>query len=201
MERPKRKAASEPHEFFPSDPPQDGQPHTLRSGEEDRPVLVDENGEVSSGVLLRPAGSGGPLQNHLFNVPMSRKTGEHGPPSSGRKARSRWVWLTVGGALLSFSAAVALQALSSSSHDAEEPRAQQVEETPRHSSIPLSTVATAVEMPRPLPPPVAKPSGAPVRHIAPPAQLSAQIQKPSSAAVPKWDSKTAARGELKNPFR
>jgi hypothetical protein len=166
--------------------------------------LVDENGEVSSGVLLRPVGAsaGEALQNHLFNVPMSRKTGEHAPPSSGRKARSRWVWLTVGGALLSFSAAVALQALSSSPHDAaEEPRAQQIEETPRHSSIPLSTVATAVEMPRPLPPPAAKSSSAPIRHVAPSLQLSAQIQKPSSVAPPKWDSKTAARSDLKNPFR
>ncbi|HEY1533141.1 MAG TPA: serine/threonine-protein kinase, partial [Polyangiaceae bacterium] len=151
LERPKRQAAA-PHEFFPSDPPlEDGQPRTLRSGDEDQPVPVDENGELSSGVLLRPAGEA--LQNHLFNVPMSRKTGEHAGPSSRRKTRSRWVWLTVGGALLSFSAAVGLQALSSSSsHDAEEPRPQQVEETPRHSSIPLSTVATAVEMPRPSPP-------------------------------------------------
>jgi eukaryotic-like serine/threonine-protein kinase len=199
LERPKRQAAA-PHEFFPSDPPlEDGQPRTLRSGDEDQPVPVDENGELSSGVLLRPAGEA--LQNHLFNVPMSRKTGEHAGPSSRGKTRSRWVWLTVGGALLSFSAAVGLQAFSSS-HDAEESRPQQVEETPRHSSIPLSTVATAVEMPRPLPPAsTAKASSAAaVHHAAPAAQASVASPKSTPAAAQKWESKTA-RSELKNPFR
>jgi serine/threonine protein kinase len=199
LERPKRKEA-DPHEFFPSDPPlAEGQPRTLRSGDEDQPVPVDENGELSSGVLLRPAGEA--LQNHLFNVPMSRKTGEHaGPPSRG-KARSRWVWLTVGGASLSFSAAVGLQALSSSSpRDAEEPRLQ-VEETPRHSSIPLSTVATAVEMPRPLPPAsAAKTGSAAAHHAAPAVQAPAPSPKSTPVAVQKWESKPA-RSELKNPFR
>jgi hypothetical protein len=200
LERPKRKAASDHHEFFPTDPPlEDGQPHTLRSGDEDRPVHVDENGEVSSGVLLRPAGEA--LQNHLFNVPMSRKTGEDAAPSSRGKRRSRWVWLTVGGALLSFSAAVALQALSSSSPQPEEPRAQQVEETPRHSSIPLSTVATAVEMPRPSPPAsTVKAGAAPTHHTAPAIQAAVSSPKPAPPAAPKWEAKTA-RSDLKNPFR
>ncbi|HEY5375970.1 MAG TPA: serine/threonine-protein kinase [Polyangiaceae bacterium] len=199
LERPKRKAASDPHEFFPTDPPlEDGQPRTLRSGDEDQPLPVDENGEVSSGVLLRPAGEA--LQNHLFNVPMSRKIGDEVGPSSRAKTRSRWVWLTVVGALLSFSAAVALQALSSSSPQPEEPRAQQVEETPRHSSIPLSTVATAVEMPRPLPPAsAAKPGPAPTHHAAPASPAPVPGPKPTLAAQ-KWDSKTA-RSDLKNPFR
>jgi serine/threonine protein kinase len=199
LERPRRKAASDQHEFFPTDPPlEDGQPHTLRSGDEDQPLPVDENGEVSSGVLLRPAGEA--LQNHLFNVPMSRKTGEHAGPASRGKTRSRWVWLTVAGALLSFSAAVALQALSSSSPPPEEPRAQ-VEETPRHSSIPLSTVPTAIEMPRPSPPAsAAKASAAAAHHAAPTAQAPLPSSKPTAVAAQKWESKPA-RSELKNPFR
>jgi serine/threonine protein kinase len=198
LERPKkRQAATEQHEFFPSDPPlDDAQPRTLRSGDEES-VPVDENGDVSSGVLLRPAGEA--LQNHLFNVPMSRKTGEHAALPVRSKARSRWVWLTVAGALLSFSAAVALAALSngSAARDEEETHAQQLEEAPRHSSIPLSTVPTAVEMPRPLPAMAQNP----VHHSAP-VEARSVAPKPVSAPVPvpKWEPKPA-RSELKNPFR
>ncbi len=194
MERPKRKAASDPHEFFPSDPPQeDGQPRTLRSSDE-TPVPVDENGDISSGVLLRPAGEA--LQNHLFNIPMSRKTGEHALPPSRGKSGSRWVWLTVGGVVLSFSAAVGFAAWAGSAPPPpsdDDRRAQQVEETPRHSSIPMATVATTVEMPRPLP-------SAPAAQRAPRAPATeARVAAPKPAQ--KWEPKPTTGNELKNPFR
>jgi serine/threonine-protein kinase len=193
MERPRRKAKSDPHEFFPTDPPlEEGMPRTLRSGDEE-PLPVDENADVSSGVLLRPAGEA--LQNHLFNVPMSRKQGELTVPAKRAKTRNFWVWLTVAGALLSFSAAVLLQAWSSSTPSDEEGHAQPVEETPRHSSIPLSTVPTAVEMPRPTP--VATVSAT---HHAVPVDARPVSPKPASVLVQKWEAKPA-KSELKNPFR
>jgi serine/threonine protein kinase len=192
LERPKRKAASDLHEFFPTDPPlDDGQPHTLRSGDEG-PIPVDENGDIASGVLLRPAGEA--LQNHLFNVPVSRKTGGQVVRVSRAKSRSLWIWLTVVGALLSFSAAVGLQALSSARDD-EDARAQQIEDTPHRSQIPLSTVATAVEMPRPLP--TATSSVTAQLHRAPSVEARIAIPKP---APQRWEAKPAT-SELKNPFR
>jgi hypothetical protein len=192
MERPKRKAASDPHEFFPTDPPlEDGQPRTLRSGDE-TPLPVDENGDVSSGVLLRPAGE--VLQNHLFNVPMSRKTGEHValPPAS--KTPSRWIWLTVAGVVVSFSAAVGFAAWAGSAPvppSEEERRAQQIEETPRHSSIPMATAATTVEMPRPLPTATAV-----SKARVPAAEARVAAPRPTQ----KWEPKPTSN-ELKDPFR
>ncbi|MEO7033798.1 MAG: serine/threonine-protein kinase [Polyangiaceae bacterium] len=189
MDRPRRKAASDPHEFFPTDPPlDDGQPRTLRSSDE-TPVPVDENGELSSGVLLRPASVA--LQNHLFNVPMSRKTGEHALPPTAN--RSRWVWLTVGCVVLSFSAAVGFAAWAGSvPPPPSEERAQQVEEIPRHSSIPMATVATVVEMPRPSP-------IASVVQKTTHASAEARVAAPKPAQ--KWEPKPTPGNELKNPFR
>ena len=192
LERPKRKAASDPHEFFPTDPPlEDGQPRTLRSGDE-TPLPIDENGDVSSGVLLRPAGE--VLQNHLFNVPMSKKTGGHVATPPASKTPSRWIWLTVAGVLLSFSAAVGFAAWAGSAPvlpSEEERRAQQIEETPRHSSIPMATVATTVEMPRPLPTATAV-----TKARAPAAEARVAAPRPTQ----KWEPKPTSN-ELKDPFR
>jgi serine/threonine-protein kinase len=197
MERPRRKPASDPHEFFPSDPPlADGQPRTLRSVDK-TPVPVDENGELSSGVLLRPASEA--LQNHLFNIPMSKKTGEHPVQQASGKGSSRWIWLTIAGAALAFSAAVGLAAWAGApppGPSEEERRAQQIEETPRHSSIPMATAATTVEMPRPLPSTLKKQPHAPAAEVHVAAEARIAAPKPAQ----KWEPKPAG-AELKDPFR
>ncbi|HEY3253213.1 MAG TPA: protein kinase [Polyangiaceae bacterium] len=214
LERPQRKATTQHHSFFPTEPPSaDAQPRTKRSGEsedegEPERVPVDENGELSSGVLLRPASE--TSTNHLFGVPYSGKTGQNATTLIKRQAPSsrRWIWFTVAGTLLSFSAAVALQALSGSSprEDDEPPRPPQAFERRHARPTDEITVQSVVEMPRPLA--TAKPSAAPSApavHRAPAVEARPVEPRPSEARVapPKprsWDQKPA-RNDLKNPFR
>jgi serine/threonine-protein kinase len=212
LERPQRKQASHQHSFFPTDPPsRDGLPHTLRSGEEEdgaRVMPVDENGELSSGVLLRAAGE--PSTNLLFGVPYSKKTGQttaigSAPGFRSHLARHRWLWLSVAGALLSFSAAVALQAWSSSPspHEEEEPSAPIAVGRPhRAQPAPDTTVESVVEL-RHLPPPetggleLAEPvARTEPRREARPSEGRAVAPKPARTWEPK-----PARSDLKNPFR
>jgi serine/threonine-protein kinase len=210
LERPQRKAAAR-NSFFPTDPPLTaGQPRTLRSGEEEPlPAAVDQNGELSSGVLLRPAGE--PSTNQLFGVPYSAKAAHVGSLGQSRKVASkRWIWFTVAGALLSFSATVGLQALSGpSAHDDDDFRPLAVER--RHGKRDEQPIAASVvEMPRPLvtakpsPPPIP----APVVHRAPlvegkPSESrpsEARVQGPKPSAARSRDVKPP-RSDLKNPFR
>jgi len=218
LERPQRKAITQNHSFFPSDPPSaDDSAHTVRSGEgEPERVPVDEHGELSSGVLLRPAGEAS--TNHLFGVPYSGKTGRNAARLVKRPAPSsrRWIWFTVAGTLLSFSAAVALQALSgsnsnsnsanSNARDDDEPSAIPQALDRRHMKLAQeTTVQSVVEMPRPLA--TAKPSAAasaPLRRAPVVEARSVEPRAPSEARVvnprPRWEPKPA-RNDLKNPFR
>ena len=210
LERPQRQATTEHHSFFPTDPPSaDVQPRTMRSGEDDAsPVPVDENGELSSGVLLRPGGE--TSTNQLFGVAYPTKTAARAASRIERAvpSRRRWIWFTVAGALLSFSAAVALQALSSSSgHEDEEPsptrRAVERGHLKLAAEIPVQRL---VEMPRPLA--TAKPSSAasaPPVHRAPVVEARPVEPRPSEprATAPRprsWEPKQT-RNDLKNPFR
>jgi serine/threonine protein kinase len=197
LDRTKRQATAQPHSFFPSDPPHaaDDQPRTLRSGDEEA-VPVDAQGKPASGVLLRPAGEA--AANHLFGTQFAT-TNRRAAPASVRgawqrvvkEARSRWILLTIAGAGLSFSAAVGLQALSGS-HDDDEPRPTAQLESQRRSQIPLATVATAVEMPRPLP-------SASTRHGSPEVHAEDAHATAPKAAHP-WAVKPV-RNDLKDPFR
>ena len=206
LERPQRKTAAARNSFFPTDPPlADGQPRTLRSGEGDQgPVPVDENGELSSGVLLRPAGE--PSTN-LFGVPYSTKLGQKAAFAARQtKPSRRWVWFTVVGTLLSFSAAVGLQALSNS-HDDEEASVPQVQEHHRLRSAPEAVVESVVEMPRPLvpklvPPPSSVPSArrAPVVDARPVEPRVPEARASAPKPVRPWEAKPP-RSDLKNPFR
>jgi serine/threonine protein kinase len=210
LERPQRKAITEHHSFFPTDPPcADSSARTMRSGEGQPDfVPVDENGELSSGVLLRPAGE--TSTNHLFGVPYSAKTGQNATPVIKRPARAggRWIWFTVAGTLLSFSAAVALQALSSSRghEDDEPPPAPPLAFERRHKPLVETTVQSVVEMPRPLTTArvTAAPSPPPPTHRAPVFEARPAEPRPSepriTAPKPRWEPKPA-RNDLKNPFR
>ncbi len=201
LERAQRRAAASRHSFFPSDPPMDSaEPRTLRSND-DEPVPLDDQGKPSSGVLLRPAGEA--VAQHLFGTQFATTSKRIAVSVSRsalarfvREARSRWIWLTVAGATLSFSAAVGLQALSGSRDDDEPSTVQQAE--PRRSQIPLATVntvATVVQMPRPLPTVAAVPSSSPPAHRAL-ADARVPAPRPARAVDPK-----VARSDLKNPFR
>jgi len=209
LERPQRKAITEHHSFFPTDPPcADSSARTMRSGEGQPDfVPVDENGELSSGVLLRPAGEAS--TNHLFGVPYSAKTGQNATTVIKRPAPAgrRWIWFTVAGTLLSFSAAVALQALSGSrGHEEDElPPAPPVAFERRHKALVETTVQSVVEMPRPLTTAraTAAPSPPPPTHRAPvvearPPERRSEVRAP--APKPRWEPKPA-RNDLKNPFR
>jgi len=216
LERPQRKAVTEHHSFFPTDPPSaDASPRTVRSSDEEPLLLpVDENGELSSGVLLRPAETS---TNHLFGVPYSAKTGRNaGAPGKGG-SRHRWVWFTVAGALLSFSAAVAMQALSSAPgaprEEEEAAPARQADERRRIRPLEETTVQSVVEMPRPML--TAKsspaPSAPPVVHRTPLAEgrtTEVRAAEPRAAEVRVASPKPVrvqnarpARSDLKNPFR
>jgi hypothetical protein len=117
-----------------------------------------------------------------------------------KKARSRWILLTLAGAGVSFSVAVGLQALSGS-HDDDGPRHDTQLEPAHRSQIPLATVAavaTAVEMPRPLPA-ASTSASASARHASPEARAAdAHVVAPKAAHA--WVPKRA-RDDLKNPFR
>jgi len=209
LERPQRKATTRHHSFFPTDPPSvDAHPPTVRSGEaEPEAVPVDENGELSSGVLLRSAGEAS--TNRLFDVPYSAKTDQNGgTPRQRLPSRRRWIWFTVAGTLLSFSAAVALQALSGpGAHEDDDPSPAPQAIERRHLKLADEiTVQSVVEMPRPLA--TARPSAAasaPPVHRAPVVEARPAEARPSEAraASPKprsWEPKPA-RNDLKNPFR
>jgi len=209
LQRAERKDASQCNSFFPTDPPlADGpQPRTLRSGDDEggpEALPVDEHGELSSGVLLRPAGE--PSTNHLFGVPYSNKTGQTtvARRSSARPfaklMRERWLWFTVIGALASFSVAVGLQALSRVSlHEDDDPPPPPPPAEHRRFRAPLeTTVQSVVEMPRPLvtasPP---EPASPPPKRA--PVLERASEPRPTSARPPR--APKPPRGDLKNPFR
>jgi len=208
LERPTRVAVAEHHSFFPSDPPSVDAARTARSGEGDLQLLpVDDNGELSSGVLLRPAPE--TAANHLFGVPYAAKTGQNtGKLAPQAPSRRRWIWFTVAGALLSFSAAVALQALSgSSAHEDDEPPPAPPAFERRHSKLAAeTTLESAVEMPRPLATAKASsaPSAAPV-HRAPVVEARSIEPRPTEARPasprPRTREPKPARNDLKNPFR
>ncbi|MEO6599277.1 MAG: serine/threonine-protein kinase, partial [Polyangiaceae bacterium] len=90
LERKQHKAAAR-NSFFPTDPPLSGQPRTWRSQEgEVEPLLLGENGELSSGVLLRSAGE--VSTNQMFGVPYSGKNGTGAEPAPPRAASARrWI--------------------------------------------------------------------------------------------------------------
>jgi serine/threonine protein kinase len=188
LERTQRQATTPGNSFFPSDPPA----ATLRSND-DPPLPVDAHGKPSSGVLLRPAGEA--VASHLFGMQFAT-TGKRVSVAQGalarlvREVRSRWVWLTVAGAALSFSAAVGLQALSGS-HEEDEPRVARPDE-PRRSQIPLATVPTVVEMPRPLASAMVAASSAPAGRRS---AAEVRASKSTRAVDPKM-----AQGDPKNPF-
>ncbi len=181
----------------------------MRSGEGGTELVpVDENGDLSSGVLLRPAGE--TSTNHLFGVPYSAKTGQNAttlikrPPASSR----RWIWFTVAGTLLSFSAAVALQALSgSSTHDDDDPpRASQAAERQHLKLADEITVQSVVEMPRPslTAKPASVPSAPATHRALPVAEARPAEQRPVSARLapkPRSLEQKPGRNDLKNPFR
>ena len=207
IERSRHQATTHPQSFFPSDPPLSNHlPGTLRSGDEPEPAPA-EPATVSSGVLRRQTGEA--EAGHVFGGQFATTIGRAAPASARdallrfvREARSRWVWLTLAGALLSFSFAVGLQALSSS-HEDDDPRPPVALETQRKSQIPLAAI---IEMPHPLPvltatasatasvAPVAVPAvSVPVRRV--PAEVRTANSRPrSSGSAP-------ARSDLKNPFR
>ena len=216
LERPQRKAASARNSFFPTDPPlTEGQPRAMRSGDDEQgPLPVDENGELSSGVLLRPAGEAS--TSRLFGATSATKTGA-GTTTQKRPAppSRRWLWFTVAGALLSFSAAVGLQALSdssSNSRDEDEPSSTPAERRGRLRTPAETTVESVIEMPRPLatakPAPVtAKPISAPpsatVIRRAPVESRPAEPRASDARPVGPKPARTAKppRSDLKNPFR
>ncbi|HYQ00545.1 MAG TPA: serine/threonine-protein kinase [Polyangiaceae bacterium] len=210
LERPQRQAIADHHSFFPTDPPSADAARTVRSGEGGFELLpLDENGELSSGV--RPAES----TNQLFGVPYAGKTGQNAttqikaPPPS----RRRWIWFTIAGTLLSFSAAVGLQALSSSTtREEDEPTVAPQAFERRHPRIPAeTTVESVVEMPRPLA--TAKPSAAPsappthrapvveARTVEPRTVEPRAVETRIATQKPRVVAPKPARNDLKNPFR
>ena len=213
LDRKQHRAASARNSFFPTDPPHSGQPHTLRSGEEGEPpelIPVDENGELSSGV--RPAGE--PSTNQLFGVAYSGKTGTGALPVSPRVGPHgrRWIWFTVGGALLSFSVAVLLQAWNGSSHDDDEPAIVHNEPLRQSARISGQTeVGSVLEVRRPTilprealadapapPPPASVPTVR--RAVVPVADARPRAAEPRPKPARTWDAKPP-RSDLKNPFR
>lgn len=220
LERGAHHAASARKSFFPTDPPPDDEArHTLISGEQHL-LPIDQNGKLSSGVLLRPLGY--PTSN-VFGVPYSAKlqtttqSARQAQPSGLARlratARERWVWLTVIGALASFCVAVALQALSSSAsrEDDELPALPVVVNQERRPwrAPAETTVESIVEMPRPGTPRLAPelaplPSSRRAATVEPqgrgsearPTSTRPLAQKAFRAGEPK-----PARSDLKNPFR
>jgi len=203
LERPKRSAATQPHSFFPSDPPDETHPN--RTGEHEKTQLDEE---PNSGVLVRPAAEA--AGQHLFGAEFAA-TRVQKVPASVRgalarvkfDARSRWVWLTVAGAIFSFSFAVGLAALSGSHEDDEsrspEPRAHAAVEE-RHSEIPLATAVVPVEMPRPSASALATAAAGEARsrgEVRPVAEVRAASPKP--VLHPRVSK--PLRNDLKNPFR
>jgi len=202
IERAPHRAATAHHSFFPSDPPDGTEPHTLRSGEEG--ALPEAEG-VESGILVRAGGEVDPAG--FFGVETTKQMTAIGPLSRGRygrvvaAARSRWAMLTVLGALVSFSLAVGWQAFSGpGAHDEDDAHLAALLDEPHRSQIPLATVATAVQMPRPLAVPSASVA------VAPPAPIARRAPtpeaRPATPAKPAraWEPKVA-RSDLKNPFR
>ena len=203
LERTRHQATAHPHSFFPSEPPlSDAQAGRLRSGDEE-PLPPGEPGKLASGVLPRQTAESS--AGHAIGARFAT-TNRRAAPASARvalahllnEARSRWVWLTVGGAVLSFSVAVGLQALSSS-HDDDDPRPAQALEAPRKSQIPL---ATAVAMPSPLPSVTASAAKVPAATPAPsvPARRTSADGRVASSK-PRSLGPLPARSDLKNPFR
>ncbi|MES1177252.1 MAG: serine/threonine-protein kinase [Myxococcales bacterium] len=211
LDRNQHQASAARHSFFPTDPPLSGDsrdPHTLRS-QDGEPELIplDENGELSSGVLLRPADV---TTNQLFGVPYSGKTGTGAQAASPRANDRRWLWFALAGtgALLSFSVAVGWQAWSNgrSHDDDDEPPIVHNEELRRSRNNAVTEVGSVVEIKRPTiapretlePQPVAS---QPVRRAP---TVDARPEPRPSEARPKpvrtWDSKPP-RSDLKNPFR
>jgi serine/threonine protein kinase len=211
LERKQHKAASGRNSFFPTDPPVSGQPHTMRSEEGQAELIpLDENGELSSGVLLRPADV---TTNQLFGVPYSGKTGTGTQPLAPRAEDRRWLWLMLAGtgALLSFSVAVGWQAWSNGrSHDDDDDVPIVHNEAPRRSArIAAETeVGSVVEIKRPVIVPreilAPQPLPAPLPRRTPTVADARPEPRPSEArpkpAARSWDAK-AARSDLKNPFR
>ena len=206
LERRQHKAATARNSFFPSDPPHSGEPHTLRSGENEVELIpLDDNGELSSGV--RPAGE--PSTNQLFGVPYG-KTGTGALPVKPKPGDSRrWLWfaLAATGALLSFSLAVGLQAWHGGSHDDDDlPIVHN--ELPRLSArnAGVTEVGSVVEIKRPTILPRDVPDQEPV--VVPPVRrapiVDARPAARTSEARPKpvrsWEPKPP-RSDLKNPFR
>jgi len=208
LERPQRKAIAGHHSFFPSDPPSADVARTVRSGEGGFELVpVDENGELSSGV--RPAGE--PSTNQLFGVAYVSKTGQNATTQIRRPSPTskRWIWLTVAGALLSFSVAVALQANSNSAaREDDEPVPAPPAFERRHSKIPQeTTVESVVEMPHPLVAPKATvtPSAPPPVHRTPVLEARVVEPRPVDARIvtpkPRTATPKPTRNDLKNPFR
>lgn len=222
LERPSPKAAFVQHSFFPSDPPLDPLlPHTQRSGEDGQPLPPPTLEELTSGVLLRQAG-GEPSTNQLFGVPYSttNKTGQTtvarakpAPPP-----HRRWLWFTVAGALISFSAAMTWQFLSepgsaaaSNAREEEAPRRAAPVERHRSRIEPEQSVQSVVELRR-APAPVAEdlvPLEAPPVRRAPPSEPRSSTAETTRSNAPRVapakptvrrDPKPA-RNDLKNPFR
>jgi serine/threonine-protein kinase len=208
LERKQHKAASARYSFFPTDPPSAAP--RVPGADEGEPQLIpiDEHGEPSSGVLLRPANEA--TTNHLFGVPYSRKTGTGAQLAGSRDhARRRWLWFALAGAgaLLSFSVAVGWQAWSNGHDDDDDPPIVH-DEAPRRSARigTETTIGSVVEIKRPVIVPreslAAEPSAIPSARRAP--IVDARPAPRPSEARPKpvraWETKPA-RGELKNPFR
>jgi len=212
LERPQHPATAEHHSFFPTDPPSADGARTVRSGEGGLELVpVDENGELSSGVRPTDAST-----NQLFGVPYSGKTGQNATTQIKPPVRPhrRWVWFTVAGALLSFSAAVGLQALSGSgSREDDEPPlpAPQAFERRHQRPPPETTVESVVEMPRPLLTAKASsaPSAPPVHHapvvearaVEPRAVEARAIETRVASPRPRVVAPKPTRNDLKNPFR
>ncbi|HEX2672277.1 MAG TPA: serine/threonine-protein kinase, partial [Polyangiaceae bacterium] len=215
LERPQRRASAEHHSFFPTDPPSADGARTVRSGEagvdlELDLVPVDENGELSSGV--RPAEVS---TNQLFGVPYSGKNAQNATTQIKVPTRPhrRWIWFTVAGTLLSFSAAVGLQALSNSGarDDDEPPLAPQAFERRHPKPMAETTVESVVEMPRPSLSAKASPAPsalavhrAPIveaRAVEPRAVEPRATETRLSTPKPRTAIPKPARNDLKNPFR
>lgn len=219
LERPQPKTAFVQHSFFPSDPPlADGLPHTMRSGEEDEPLLGEPNPALTSGVLLRTAAE--PSTNQLFGVAYSA-TGQRTtvarakpPPPPAR----RWIGYTVAGTLVSFCAAMVWQLLLAPSappvareeEEVRPPVSSPSEPRRRKRVDPEQSVQSVIELHRPSPTisddlePVAPP---PVRRapnseprVSEPRAVS-PAPRPAAAKPKRPAFGKPANGDLKNPFR
>jgi serine/threonine-protein kinase len=209
LKRSELKSQAQCNSFFPSDPPlTDGQPHTLRSGEHEdedegapEPMPFRPRNDSSSGVLLRPAGE--PSTN-LFGIPYSSKTGQTTVATRSEKplsklARARWLWLTVIGAVVSFSVAVGMQAWSGSArHDEDDPPPPPVVAERGRLRAPAETVVqSVVEMPHPVV--VAEVAPPPSRHA--PSVERASEPRPAATRPVRPREVKPPRSDLKNPFR